>query len=62
MKTKDLTIQDCMRNAWQCLLDDDLKGRDQWVAMAEKGFDGSGEEMPANTPIHSNMKDITPRN
>ena len=26
--------QDCLRQAWQCLLKNDLKGRDYWCARA----------------------------
>ncbi len=61
MKTKDLTIQDCLRNAMQCLLKGDTQGRDAWCAMAEKGFDDTGRAMPADTPIPLDMKDVTPR-
>lgn len=61
MKTKDLTIEDCLRNAFAATLKGDYKERDNWCAMAEKGFDGTGNDMPANTPIPLNMKDITPK-
>ena len=61
MKTKDLTIQDCMKNAWQALLNGDTKGRDEWCAMAEKGFPNDVDDMPCDTPIPLNMKDVTPK-
>ena len=61
MKDKDLTIQDCLKNAWQELLKGNTKGRDEWCAMAEKGFDGTGRDMPADTPIPLNLKDVTPQ-
>ena len=63
MKDKgDLTVQDCMKNAWACLLKGDLEGRDEWVAMTEKGFIGKGESVSCDTLINQNMKDVTPTN
>jgi hypothetical protein len=61
MRDKDLTIQDCLRNAMQCLLKGDTAGRDKWCAMAEKGFHNNTATMPVDTPIPLSMKDVTPK-
>lgn len=59
MKDKDLTVEDCLKNAFQSLLNGDEDQRDVWCAMAEKGFDGR-ESVPGDTPVMRAMKDITP--
>ena len=30
-----LTVRKCLQNAWQCLLEGDTDGRDEWCAKAE---------------------------
>ena len=59
MKDKDLTVEDCLKNAFQSLLNGDTQQRDVWCAMAEKGFNGK-ESVPKDTPVMREMKDVTP--
>lgn len=51
MKT-DITIEDCLKGAWQALLNGDTKTRDTLCAMAEKTFvENNAEVLPANTSV-----------
>lgn len=48
-----LTGEDCLRNAFQCLLKGDTAGRDRWVAMAKALQRGRMENpLQPRKPIH----------
>ena len=46
----EITVQDCLRGAWQALLKGDTDTRDILCAMAERAFDGPGS-VPGDTPV-----------
>lgn len=51
MDTTEITVQDCLRGAWQALLMGNTADRDKLCAMAERAFKGSNEPIPGDTPV-----------
>lgn len=46
----DLTVEDCLRGAFQALLRGDTTERDKLCAMAERAFK-TNDPLPGNTPV-----------
>lgn len=45
-----LTVEDCMRGAWQALLRGDLEERSRLVALAERALKG-GDAVQGDAPV-----------
>lgn len=56
--TSNITVQDCMREAFDCLLKGDTDGRDRWCALAERAFDGQ-ETVPLLKPVFVSKGSLT---
>ena len=51
MGVRQYTVEECLKNAFECLTRGDTHGRDIWCAMGEKAFLCGSGELPGNTPI-----------
>lgn len=51
----EITVDDCLKGAWQALLKGDTETRDKLCAMVERAFDGQ-ESIPGNTIVPMNPK------